>query len=180
MYGAAHRTLDWYNSDWVSERTHDQISSISSSNSRSKSKGGKSPTSTFSGFTNTPLLFPAHSKYLFPAMLPSFLPVGSSNSMPTQNGSKGWPSPVVTFLSLSGANGISVTGPIYRIVPRRICGGEEGRMIARARSFISVPLEDCFNGYFKEHTFLLNRLNILCYLLMQEVLRRLRVGIESA
>jgi len=69
---------------------------------------------------------------------------------------------------------------MYRTVPRRICGGEEGRMIARARSFISVPLEEISQDYSKGRTLLLNRLNILSYLLMQKILRGLRIGIEPA
>ena len=85
------------------------ISSISPSFTRSSSipKTAKSPISTLSGLTNTPLLGP-HWKYLFPSppTRPSFLPTGSSNSTPVQGRS-----------ARPGSSGI---GPTYRMMPRRV------------------------------------------------------------
>jgi hypothetical protein len=75
----------------------------SMSSSPNSSRGGKSPASHLSGLTNTPQLVP-HSKYFFPLMEPSFLPVGSSS---------------VTPIQLPMPPGISGTGPMYDIVPRR-------------------------------------------------------------
>lgn len=109
------------------------ISSISPSRSSSNPSGGKSPTSTFSGFTKTPVLF-GHVKYRFPLTLPSFFPVGSSSSTPTQIGSGVEGSTV--SISTPGC-GITGTGPTKRTVPRRTCGGVEGRIIARLETDIS-------------------------------------------
>lgn len=83
----------------------------SSSSSRSKSSGGKSPTSSFSGFTKTPRFF-KQLKYLFPSTEPSFFPVGSSSSTPTHNkGGRSVSSGVVSRAFSSNWDGISGTGP---------------------------------------------------------------------
>ena len=64
------------------------ISSISLPSS-SNPNSGKSPTSTLSALTKTPLFFP-HWKYRSPdGTLPSFLPAGSSSVMPIQGAPAG-------------------------------------------------------------------------------------------
>ena len=117
-----------------------QISSISSSRSSSRPNGGNSPTSTFSGLTKTPLL-PKHTKYRCPPTLPSFFPIGSSSSIPTQIGWRSAGSSASRCSSRPGpVIGIVGTRPTKRIVPRRICGGDEGRTIARLATAMSTRM----------------------------------------
>lgn len=101
-----------------------QISSISSAKSSST---GKSPTSTRSGRTKTPQLG-LQSKYLAPATVPSFLPVGSSSAMPIH----GCP----------GRPGICGTGPMKRIVPRRssVAGRRRQRLLRAMPGLLTQSL----------------------------------------
>lgn len=119
-----------------------QISSMSSSNPSSP-KGGKSPTSTFSGFTKAPL-FSGQVKYLCPPTVPSFLPVGSSSSIPTHIGAKS--SETVDEIDLGNWDGIVGTGPTNLITPLRICGGLDGSIIARFDTSISLRCQ-CVSVY---------------------------------